>query len=48
MKKLNLVIYTIILSLLLIVKVNAESIKEITMDIYVDNEGNAKIQEIWK
>ena len=43
----RIIFFTFILFFILINKVNANSIKNIDMDIYIDNEGNATVTEIW-
>ena len=47
MKKFK-ILFCLFISLLFIGKVNAERIDEITMDIYVDNSGDAHIEEVWR
>ena len=47
MKKINYFIFSLIASIFMIGAVNANSISKITMDIYVDKNGDAKIQEVW-
>lgn len=46
MKKLNL-LFSIFIGFLFIVNVKANSINSIDMDVYIDENGNAKITEIW-
>ena len=46
--KINKIIVFILVSFLFICKVSAESIDEINLNIYIDDNGNAHIKEIWK
>ena len=48
MKKLNILIITIIAMLLFPLKVDANSISSINMDIYIDQNGTAHITETWE
>ena len=41
------IVYTLIISFLFINGVKANTIKSIDMDIYINNEGNAHIKEVW-
>ena len=46
MKKLKYILFTFIF-FFLILNVNAESFDKNTMDIYIDNSGNAHVTEVW-
>ena len=48
MKKINYILFSILFFFISIGIINANSISRISMDIYIDNEGNAKIQEVWE
>lgn len=43
----RIIFFTFIMFFIVINKVNANCIKNIDMDIYIDNEGNATVTEIW-
>ena len=47
MKKIRYLIFLLIIYFTLTISASANSISKISMDIYVDNFGDAKITEIW-
>ena len=47
MKKINLIIVTFIMTLIGVSNVSANELKNLDITAYIDEEGNAKVTEVW-